>query len=168
MICTLIGFMTAAMPKSLADEANPQSGSGLFEGFVYFADSPGIYLKSVKKMFPSSSDDHILAKQIIEYLIQGPMNRDLNPTWPDQAAMNSIFIADDNTAYVDMEIEPEMTAYMDCRDETLAVYSLVNSLIVNIPKIKKVKILVKGRDAATLAGHVNLEYYYKTNMLIVK
>ncbi|MBT3387327.1 MAG: hypothetical protein HN417_05300 [Desulfobacula sp.] len=52
--------------------------------------------------------------------------------------------------------------------ELLAVYSLVNSLTLNISKIKMVKILIQGKDALTLAGHIDLECFYKTNMLMVK
>lgn len=79
-----------------------------------------------------------------------------------------IFITDDKKAYVDLNLTPQMMSNMDTQTEFLAIYSLVNSLTVNIPRIKMVKILIRGKDALTLAGHIDLEYFYQTNMLIVK
>ena len=41
-------------------------------------------------------------------------------------------------------------------EEILAVYSIVNSIVVNIPGVRRVGILVNGRPLATLNGHLDL------------
>jgi len=41
-------------------------------------------------------------------------------------------------------------------------------LILNIPEIDAVKILIDGRDAMTLAGHIDLRFPFKANMLLVR
>ncbi|MBU1696072.1 MAG: GerMN domain-containing protein, partial [Proteobacteria bacterium] len=92
----------------------------------------------------------------------------LEATWPKGTKINSFFITDDGKAYVDLSPEQGMMENMDTQSELLAIYSLVNSLTLNIPKIEMVKILIQGQDALTLAGHIDLEYFYKTNMLMVK
>ena len=140
----------------------------LFEGFVYFADKKKLVLKSVKKKFASTLDSHKLGLEIIRTLIEGPQLSHLEATWPKDAKVNSFFITDDGKAYIDLNLEPGMMENMDTQSELLAIYSMVNSLTLNIPKIKMVKILIQGKDALTLAGHIDLEYFYKTNMLIVK
>ncbi len=140
----------------------------LFEGFIYFADEQKIYLKSVKKNFPSSLDSHQMGQEIIRTLIEGPALPQLEATWPKDTKINSFFITNDGKAYIDLALNQKTIENMDTRSELLAIYSMVNSLTLNIPKIKMVKILVQGNDALTLAGHVDLEYFYKTNMLIVK
>lgn len=140
----------------------------LFEGFVYYADQQKTGLKSVNIRFPSTLDSHQLGREIIKALFAGPSLPALEPTWPKDAEINSFFITDDGKAYVDLDLEPEMLENMDTRSELLAVYSLVNSLTLNIPRIKMVKILIQGKDAVTLAGHMDLEYFYQTNMSIVK
>ena len=140
----------------------------LFEGFVYYADKQKTGLKSVNIRFPSTLDSHQLGLEIIKALIAGPSLPCLEPTWPADAKINSFFITDDGKAYVDLDLKQEMMENMDTRSELLAIYSLVNSLTLNIPKIKMVKILIQGKDAVTLAGHIDLEYFYQTNMLIVK
>jgi hypothetical protein len=41
-------------------------------------------------------------------------------------------------------------------DELLAVYSLVDTLTQNFPDVRQVRFLIEGREAVTLAGHVDL------------
>ncbi len=140
----------------------------LFEGFVYYADKEKTALKSVNFRLPSTLDSNKLGQEIIKMLIQGPSQTFLEPTWPKDVKLNSLFITDDGKAYIDLNLEKAMLENMDTQSELLAIYSMVNSLTVNIPKINEVKILINGKDAFTLAGHIDLEYFYKTNMLIVK
>jgi hypothetical protein len=166
----LFGFLLSGVcaAKNGMEEDRILSYEDLFEGFVYYADQQKTGLKSVNIRFPSTLDSHQLGREIIKALIAGPSLPSLEPTWPKDAKINSFFIADDGKAYVDLDLEQEMMENMDTRSELLAIYSLVNSLTLNIPKIKMVKILIQGKDAVTLAGHIDLEYFYQTNMSIVK
>jgi hypothetical protein len=38
----------------------------------------------------------------------------------------------------------------------LTVYALVNAVTANLPTIQRVQILIDGRQAETLAGHIDL------------
>jgi hypothetical protein len=162
----------SGMDNELKAEQMPahedQAHEDLFEGFVYYADSRKTGLKSVKMRFPSALAPHELGREIISALISGPSSSALEPVWPADTRLNALFITDDGNAYVDLNLPGEMGENMDTRSELLAVYSLVNSLTLNIPKIKQVKLLIQGEDAESLAGHIDLEYFYQTNMLIVK
>ncbi len=140
----------------------------LFEGFIYHADKQKTALKSVKKKFASNLDSHSLGIEIIKTVFKGPQFEHLEATWPKGTKINSFFITDDGKAYIDLSVENGIVGKMDTMSELLAIYSLVNSLTLNISKIKMVKILIQGKDALTLAGHIDLDYFYKTNMLMVK
>lgn len=54
------------------------------------------------------------------------------------------------------------------RAELLSIYSVVNSLALNMEGIFAVKLLIDGREADTLAGHVDLRYPYKANIQLIK
>ncbi|MBT3177508.1 MAG: GerMN domain-containing protein [Desulfobacula sp.] len=149
-------------------EAQVSSNMDLFEGFVYYADKKKTVLKSVKKQIAANLDSHNLGLEILATLFKGPQLAHLEATWPKETIIDSFFITDEGEAYIDLTPEPSMMENMDTQDELLAIYSIVNSLTLNIPKIKRVKILIQGKDAFTLAGHIDLEYFYKTNMLMVK
>jgi hypothetical protein len=39
---------------------------------------------------------------------------------------------------------------------------------LNIPEIDRVKILIGGGDTMTLAGHIDLRFPFKANMLMIR
>jgi spore germination protein GerM len=41
--------------------------------------------------------------------------------------------------------------------EMMSIYSIVNSLTLNFPQIKKVQILIEGKTGRTIAGHLSLD-----------
>lgn len=53
-------------------------------------------------------------------------------------------------------------------DELLAVYALVNTLTQNFPEIRQVRFLMDGREAQTLAGHIDLSRAYVKRTDLVK
>lgn len=164
---TIFTLLGNSLAENSSKENQTATSEDLFEGFVYYADKQKTGLKSIKKRFAATLDSHELGMEILRTLIDGPQHVHLEALWPKETKINSFFIADDGKAYIDLDLEQGMIENMDTWTEFLAIYSMVNSLTVNIPKIKRVKILIQGKDALTLAGHIDLEYFYKTNMLIV-
>ena len=54
-------------------------------------------------------------------------------------------------------------------DEGLCgLYTIVNALTVNLPAVKRVQILVDGREVDTLAGHVDLRHPLQKNLQWIK
>lgn len=53
-------------------------------------------------------------------------------------------------------------------DELLAVYALVNTLTQNFPEVRQVRFLLDGREAQTLAGHIDLSRAYVKRTDLVK
>ena len=49
-------------------------------------------------------------------------------------------------------------------DELFTVYALVNALTASVPEVTAVQILVGGREADTLAGHVDLRQPLAPNL----
>ncbi len=140
----------------------------LFDGFLYFADPGKGVLKALPKQFPSNLNAHELGQDILGALMAGPPNSDLASTFPMDTKLIALFISEEGRAWVDLGIGDGRLKNMDTVSELLAIYSIVNSLALNIPGVKQVKLLVNGSDVATLGGHVSLKYFYKPNMLIVK
>jgi hypothetical protein len=50
----------------------------------------------------------------------------------------------------------------------MTIFSIVNSLILNIPEVDAVKILIEGRESMTLAGHIDLRSSFKANLLLIR
>jgi sporulation and spore germination protein len=81
--------------------------------------------------------------------------------------LRAFYLDAQGTAYLD--ITPgELSVRASVWDEQLAVYALVNTLMQNFEEIKRVEFLVDGREAQTLAGHMDLSRKYVKRMDLVR
>jgi len=144
--------------------------SDLVNAFLYFAAPDGIHLKAVPRQFPHGMDSHRLSRSLLEALMDGPSSSGsgLKRLFPEGCRVNALFITGQGDAYVDLGRAVDIAGPSDTITEYLAVYSLTNTLTVNIPLINRVKILMNGAEAASLGGHISLDTFFETNMLIVK
>ena len=140
----------------------------LFEGYLYFIDKEGRYLKSVEQKFAAGLNPHDLGLSITEALIKGPSLKGFRKTVPEGTKINALFILDDGRAFIDFDKNIRTLRDYSAQSEMLTIYSIVNSLILNIEEINRVKILIQGETAQTLSGHIDLDCFYEANMLIIK
>jgi spore germination protein GerM len=83
---------------------------------------------------------------------------------PSTAGIRAVFLAEDGTAYLDFSSQTLADFKPGIASECLAVYAIVDSLAANIPAVKRVKILVEGREVDTLDGHVDLTGVFAPNL----
>lgn len=75
---------------------------------------------------------------------------------PTGAELRSVFLAPDGTAYLDLAGGSLPSFTPGIGTETQAIYSIVDSIAVNVPAVKRVKFLIQGQEVDTLDGHVDL------------
>jgi len=72
--------------------------------------------------------------------------------------LRALYLDAAGTAYLDLS--PVAAGQKDIRasvqEELLAVYALVNTVAQNVPEVRQVRVLFDGREAQTLAGHIDL------------
>jgi len=134
---------------------------------LYFADTDNAFLKSEQRTISRPYDPDEFGRVIIESLIKGPEG-ELVRTIPGEALLKAFYIAKDGSAYADFSAAIRDKHPGGSSSELLTVYSIVNSLVMNIPEIKRVKILIEGRESMTLAGHMDLRFPFKANLLLVR
>lgn len=134
---------------------------------LYFADTDNAFLKSEQRSISRPADPAAFGRVIIESLIEGPGD-ELVRTIPGEASLKAFYITKDGSAYADFTAAIRDRHPGGSSSELLTVYSIVNSLIMNIPEIKRVKILIEGRESMTLAGHIDLRFPLKINTALVK
>ena len=74
----------------------------------------------------------------------------------------------DGTAVVDFSAHLRKNHTGSCRMEQLTLFSIVNSLILNVSEIDQVKILIDGTEVETLTGHLPLEFPLTADMLLTR
>jgi spore germination protein GerM len=134
---------------------------------LYFSDKENEFLIAEDRTLNHPDNPAFFARSIVEALIKGP-RRGLIRTIPEQTAIRAVYITQDGICYVDLTSGIAEHQPGGIRSELLAVYSIANSLVLNVPEIEAVKILVNGNEAATLAGHIDLQVPVKANMLLIR
>ena len=73
--------------------------------------------------------------------------------------LRAFYLDSQGTAYIDLMTDQQQVK-ASAWDEQLAVYAMVNTLTQNFEEIKQVVFLMDGREAETLAGHIDLTRKY--------
>jgi germination protein M len=95
------------------------------------------------------------AKEVLEELLNGPADQ-LAPTIPPGTKLVDLFISKDGIAYADFSPELVSNHPGGSDGEISTVYSIVDTLTLNFPQIKRVQILVDSKAVETLKGHLDL------------
>ena len=134
---------------------------------LYFADRRNSFLKSEQWIMLQSDDPTGFGKAIVESLIKGPQ-KGLVRTIPAATELRAIYIDSEKVCYVDLSEAVKSNHPGGSNSELLTIYSVVNSLILNVPEIEQVKILIDGNESSTLAGHIDLQFPFKAHMLLIR
>lgn len=125
------------------------------EVLLYFSDSEGEYLIGEKRKILGKRDVKEEAKETINELINGPEGK-LIPTLPPRTKLLTLQINEAGLAKVNFNQALSKDHPRGSTAEMMTVYSIVNSLTLNFPQIKRVQILIDGKPIETIAGHLSL------------
>jgi len=134
---------------------------------LYFADRNSSFLTSELRVMHQPDNPVEFGRAIVEALIKGPQ-KGLVRTIPVATQLRAIYIGPDQVAYIDLSQAVKKKHPGGTNSELLTIYSVVNTLILNVSEIKRVKILVDGDEAPTLAGHIDLQDPFKAHMLLIR
>jgi hypothetical protein len=94
-------------------------------------------------------------RQILLALVEGS-GQGVSGVLPTSANIRAIFLAPEGTGYVDLPSEFLSGLTPGIESESLIIYAIVNSITANVSSVKRVKFLIQGQEAETLAGHADL------------
>ena len=134
---------------------------------LYFADGSGKYLSAEQRVLEQSLDVASAARELVEALIRGPMKGGTR-TLPRTAELRALFVTADGMAYLDFKTDAFDFHPGGVRTELMTIYSIVDTLVLNLEQVRQVKFLIGGQEAATLAGHVDLSRPFKADMLWIR
>lgn len=171
-VAVAVGWFVAkrSVPQS-PEGTNPVAveGQGPLKraAHLYFGDHQGRHLVSEQRIMVQPADSVDFCRQLVQALIDGPRQGG-SRTLPADATINAVFALDKTMAVVDFGAQSFARHPGGVGTELLAIYSIVDTLTLNVEAIRSVKILIGGREAATLAGHVDISLPFTANMLWVR
>jgi spore germination protein GerM len=106
-----------------------------------------------------SADPVQRSRQVLLALIANPPAPDRR-TLPGDTEILGFYILPDGTAVADFSDALASETPSGILSETVAVQSIAQTLAANIPALRRLKILIHGQEAETLAGHVDLTGFF--------
>ena len=82
--------------------------------------------------------------------------------------LRELYLDPAGTAYLDLASRQKEGIRSSAWEELLAVQALVNTVMQNVEEIKQVRILIDGKPAQTLSGHIDLTRSYAKRTDLVK
>lgn len=148
-----VGEVSEAGPVVAA--AGEREGEKKISVRLYYEAADGGGLVPEERAVPLAGDLGRQLQAVMEELVRGS-ETGLLPTLPAETKVLEVFVSARGVAYLDLSSEAQRAVTGGSRGELLAVYSIVNSVVVNFPAIKKVQVLIEDKPVSTLAGHVDL------------
>ncbi len=150
----VVGYLKPRTTSPVTPVAVDTSSQLTRDVVLYFASSDGQILVAETRPINECEFDEDCLRDTIQALISGPQS-DLAPILPSQVKLRGVTAVD---SLITVDFSQEMVAAHPggTQSELLTVYGLADTLAVNFPHLRQVRILVEGAPVPTLKGHVDL------------
>lgn len=113
----------------------------------------------VQVQLPLSADPVQRARQVLQALIANPPTAGQR-TIPADTEILGFYILPDGTAIADFSDSLASETPSGILSEQNAIDSIGLTLASNVPNLRRLKILIHGQEAETLAGHIDLTGFF--------
>jgi hypothetical protein len=156
-------YRTPASATAAAPAAAPSTPERRINATLYYVSEDGLSLPGIQREILFAEPIVEQARRIVEaQLAEAP------PPYvssiPRGTALRALFIGERGEAFVDLSADVRSKHTGGALDELFTTYAIVNALTVNLPAITRVQILIDGKEADTLAGHVDLRHPLQKNL----
>jgi Sporulation and spore germination len=121
---------------------------------IWFSDKQERFLLPEKRYVYKEADPARQAKEIALALVEGSQTGLIN-TFPAKAGLVDVKVDRDGTAEVNFDKNLTKFHPGGSAAEMATIYSLTNSITENVPAVKRVKILVEGKELSSIKGHIS-------------
>jgi flagellar basal body-associated protein FliL len=133
---------------------------------LFFSDANERFLIPEKRFIPKESGPEEQAQEMVKALLSGSKTGLVN-TFPENAEVQSVKLEGSDTLLVNFSESLVKNHPGGSTAEMATVYSLTNTLAVNLPSIKKIKILIGGKERESLKGHIGLKHPFTINRELI-
>ena len=157
----------AAAPSTAPAPEAPAASVPHIIATLYYGTPDGQALAAVKREVPLGEGPREQGRQILESEL-GDAPAPYLSLIPRGTTLRAFYITDRGDAFVDLSAEASTLHPGGSTQELLTVYAIVNAVTANLTSIERVQILIDGRQADTLAGHVDLRRPFERDTVLVR
>ena len=158
----LLGALIASIPiacrkqQALSPNLNVENKVAMRTVALYF-ESPDMLLVAERRDVALPENRAGALAIVVRELFKGSANAAVPRLFPADTVVRGAFLLPEGIAFVDLG-GPTLTQGWGTgsHEELMATYSLVQTVVANFPEVRRVRMLVNGQPAETLAGHVSL------------
>ncbi|MGZ3592520.1 MAG: GerMN domain-containing protein [Syntrophales bacterium] len=132
------------------------------EVVLYFSDANERFLVPERRYIPKEENEQARAKELVKALLEGSKTK-LVRTFPEGVGLDNVRIDDKQTAYVSFDKNLIKQHPGGSTSEMATIYSLTNTLIRNINSIKRVQLLIDGKEVESIKGHIDTRQPFTMN-----
>lgn len=122
-----------------------------------FFEAPSMLLAPETRNIPLPESAAAAMPVVVRELMKGPSKPPLGRVFPADTVVRGTYLLPGGTVIVDLGGNTLTRGWgTGSHDEIMSAYALVQSLTANFAEARRVRILVNGTPAETLAGHVSL------------
>lgn len=145
----------ALRPQGGSDEASRPADVPHITATLFFASEDGLALVPVRREVPLAEGVVPQGREILAVQLQ-PAPAPYLSAVPVGTQLRAFYVTERGDAFVDLSSDVSSKHPGGSLTELLTVYAIVNAVTTNLPTIQRVQILIDGKEAETLAGHVDL------------
>ena len=161
-----VWLVAAILPRWLRSGSGPPPGAVSTSGGVdarkihatlFYVSDDGSELVPVSRDVPFGATPAEQARRVVEAQVQPAPPGTTSPI-PAGTQVRGLYLTNRGEAFVDLSHDVATGHPGGSLEETLTVFAIVDALTVNLPDVTAVQILIDGKEADTLAGHVDLRH----------
>jgi hypothetical protein len=129
---------------------------------IYFSDPQERFLMPEKRYVYNENDSAQQVKEIAKALLDGSKTGLVN-TFPAGVGIRDVKVNDEGVASINFNKNLTKLHPGGSTAEMATIYSLTNSVTENVSSVKKVKILIEGREVPSIKGHISTKKAFAPN-----
>jgi spore germination protein GerM len=150
-----------------APPAGAGEGVAHITATIYVATPDGQALVPVRREVPLAEGTVAQARAILVAQL-APAPAPYVSVVPMGTTLRAFYVTDRGEAFVDLSPEVTTNHPGGSFTEQLTVAAIVNATTTNLPTVQRVQILIDGKEADTLAGHVDLRRPMSRDVSLVR
>jgi hypothetical protein len=144
-----------ASPDAPVAPASAPAPTAHITATLFYGARDGLLLQPVRVEVPLAEGAVAQGRQIVTALLQPPPAPYV-PVIPPGTTLKAFYLTSSGDAFVDLSADISMKHPGGTHAELLTVYSVVNTITTNLQGVQRVQLLVDGKEADSIAGHVDV------------
>ncbi len=147
--------------------SHPVEASTTKMATLYFPGPRGKLYAELRELPATQTTEERIAA-LVAALLEGPRGEGLVAPLPPEVTLATVYRAPNGAAFLNFEaVDNGPPPPVGSTAELQIVYSVVDTVLLNAPSVKRVALLWNGSQPATFAGHVDTDHPLLANRALI-